>query len=483
MATLIYRLPMSRVRFTGTRTQTVDTVLGDSVSREATAQLGIAADTKGPLSLDLDPDLLADSAAKFQLTEDGRLTGATMSVTGQGTAIVSGLVGVVGTVVGVAVRAATGAAVMNVTEGAKGATVPTSAELIEAAYARDRKADADRRKAAMATLGDLRVALHTALAQLATDRPREAAATGRRVARLAAAISVAESDVDRENAAMKVWRDSTIKTTAVAYTIDVTLDELRASDIVVRDGKMFVPSPRDDHQAAAQAKVSDGWDKLGCLVVVKDDPSYEHHEPTVIGRRDSKHVVVRDPRPATLQFYERSDTDAATLVREEPALVVDGTSHEQWIAADRAVFGKHARGLTFTSDGLLTGVDHGTSSELAGAAGALSAMPGGFATALETVGKLSGTLESLRSAGSEAALQQVKRRVDTRTQELALEGLEKTSKDYAELELLKQQAAMKQQRDIAFPAQPGPDPVGEEIAALRQQYQLNVLRRLVDATS
>ena len=42
---------------------------------------------------------------------------------------------------------------------------------------------------------------------------------------------------------------------------------------------------------------------------------------------------------------------------------------------------------------------------------------------------------------------------------------------------------MKQQRDIAFPAQPGPDPVGEEIAALRQQYQLNVLRRLVDATS
>ncbi len=98
MTTLLYRLPLSRVQISGTHTKTKDSVLGTSTSREASASLGVMADPSVQLAFSLDSGTFEDSEATFSLTEDGRLTGATTSSTGQGSVVVSGVVGIAATV-------------------------------------------------------------------------------------------------------------------------------------------------------------------------------------------------------------------------------------------------------------------------------------------------------------------------------------------------------------------------------------------------
>jgi flagellin-like hook-associated protein FlgL len=482
MATLIYRLPLSRIRISGTRSETHDTVLDDSTAREASAVLGVMADPRVQLAIDLDHGTFEDSDATFSLTDDGRLTGATMSVTGQASAVVSAVVGVAATIIGVGVRAATGMALSS--EPTDQGEAPTPVEKVEAAYEAARAPEFARRKAAMATLASLRAARQAVLKQIAETGEGRSAATVRQMVWLTAAIGHAESDVDRENDAMQAWRDTTITTETVAYTIDITLDELRASDAEVRDNKLYLPPPHVPSipgQEEAQSKIRDAWDKLGCLVIVEDDPAEVYTATPVVGDRDSHHLYVRLPRSVNLQFYERSDADGtARLIREEPALVMDARSREQGIAQERVLFGKQSRGLTFSSDGNFTGLSFGSTSAAAAALTAVGGIPGQVATALDNVSKVSTSLGTLASAGDEAELQRLKRQVDTKTQELNLEGLERTSKDYAELEWLKQQASMKEQRDKAFPTAPAEDPVAKEIADLRQQVQIQILRGFLD---
>ncbi len=171
------------------------------------------------------------------------------------------------------------------------------------------------------------------------------------------------------------------------------------------------------------------------------------------------------------------------LIREQPAQVLDGLSREQAIAQDRVLFGKQSRGVSFSSDGVINGLSLGSTSAAAAALTAVAGIPGQVATSLDNASKISTSLGTLESADEEADLQRVKRKVDTKTQELSLEGLERTSKDFAELEWLKQQASIKEQHDKAFPTAPEGDPIATEVAELRQQVQLVALRRLLDQLS
>src|ERR671916_301067 len=92
---LTYRLPLSILRITGTRTQRVDTILEKSrFETEASAELAIAADPRGPLLLELDDGHFKDTVGSFKLTGDGRLTSASATVTGQGGTVLTGLVGI-----------------------------------------------------------------------------------------------------------------------------------------------------------------------------------------------------------------------------------------------------------------------------------------------------------------------------------------------------------------------------------------------------
>lgn len=492
MPILQYRLPVSRIRMSGTYTATTDKILGEQpIERTAVAELGVMADPVGPYSVDLDAGWLRDSSATFALTEDGRLTSATVSAIGQGGTLVSGIVGVAATAIGTVIRAASGVPRVERADGEKDEGPPPpltprkAAEKLEATYRAEHPEEAAVRTAARDTLKKLRAQHQAALDLLANaDAPEQRIAALKQAQQIGISSPASEASVDRADALFDAWHATKVTSAVTSYTIDVTLDEIRAADVTVVDGKPVFPEHRGSasYQArvqAAQDKIRQGWEKLGCLVLVHDDPLDEETYPGIPADGRMR-VVVRRMRPVLLDFYEVDTNDRAKSTAQRPAMILDRLCPTETIEVSSGVFGKNSRGITFSSEGVPTGFDYGSGSAAAAAATSLAGIPATVAGALETLGKINTAVDALRNSRAEQALAQAKRATDLKQQQVTLDGLTSTEKNFGELESLKQQAAIKAQNDLLHPAQPTVDPVEEQIRVLRQRVELAALGRLLD---
>lgn len=494
--TLSYRLPLSCIRISGTETTKDDRVLGRTDKElEAAGELSVIADPRGPDSVELDPGSFRNTDASFKLTEDGRLTSANATVTGQGGAFISGLVGIATTVVAALARApislatavdttkeAADDARANVVEADKDA----DEKKIEAAYLEQQKVQAEARTSARTLVKPLDSAYRGALDEVANAESEETrAAALRKVRQLNAARSLAGVLLDRSEALFQAWRAGTITAATQTLTYEITLDELRMSDVYVDDdGEVRYPvaqrSPQ--HQlkvAAAQAKARTAWERLGVLVVVQDDPRDE--EPSYsIPPDDRMKVKIRFPRPVVLGFYKKNGEGKAQFESLRPAMVVDGASRVESIEVNAGWFGKHSGGITFSADGIPTGFDFGNSSEAVGAITALAALPAGVATSLETAAKISDQLDGLRNKSLDHELARTKKAVELQEQQLTKKGLDATEADYAKLVRLKQEADIMDKETALGRRSVPPDPVAAEIAELKRQVELLRLRQQLD---
>src|SRR5206468_10372674 len=117
--------------------------------------------------------------------------------------------------------------------------------------------------------------------------------------------------------------------------------------------------------------------------------------------RDEMVITIRHPRPVRLAFYRATDEGKAVVVSIRPAMIVDGLSFTERIHIGSGFFGKHGRGITFSPEGLPTGFDFSTTSETAGAGGALGGIPANIATSLETANKITDQWNTSRNKDRE----------------------------------------------------------------------------------
>jgi hypothetical protein len=478
------------VRLTGTQTTKYDAVLDrTTIESDGAAALAVIADPAHETSITLDAGQFRNTKASFRLTDDGRLTAASATVTGQGGTVISGLVGIATTALAVGARVAP-FALLDFETASPEPTVPdvgNDQRRIEEQYQHDKNAESEARKTARQAVEILSMARRAAVSDVAAATTRRDRTSALRLAdQLEAGLAQAEQVLDESEALFKAWRAGTITTSTVSYSQDITMDELRMSDVALdADGKLILPDPKGskEHKKAvrsAQEKVRAGWRLLGCLVLIDGDPPDVEKRRSIPEEGSNMALWLAFPRPVTLKFYKTTEKGVAQLESVRPALIVDGESLVKRIEVSAGWFGENSGGLTFSDDGIPIGFDFGSTSAAAAAFSALGAAPATVASTLESVGKITDQLNAMTNKGLEHTLARTKMEVELKQQELSRAGLTATATDYAELERLKQQADLLEKRKalglIATPA----DPVATQLADLRNQVALARLRGQLD---
>lgn len=474
--TIAYRLPMSCIRLTGTSTTKTDRVL-DRTTRErnGAAELAVIADPEHELSITLDAGSFRRTKASFRQTVDGRLTAASATVTGEGGAALTGLIGIVSTALGAIALIA--------------AAEPEASddEKIDQAYVLENSDSAAARQAAREVVKKLRSAHRLALSDMAAATSQADRTQALKLAnQLQAGLAQAEQMLDESEALFKAWRAGTIDSANVSYAQEITMDELRRSDASLdQDSRLSFPNPSGSpaDQASvrqAQEKVLTAWEQLGCLVLIEGDPPHVEKRGSIPPEGSNMALWLAFPRQVMLRFYVRDKEDKAQLQKVQSVLIVDGESRVKRLDVHAGWFGENSGGVTFSDDGIPLGFEFGSSSAAAAALSALGAAPATVASSLEAVGKISDQLNALTNKGLEQTLARTKAQTELKQQELTSAGLAATTTDYAELESLKQQADLLEKRKALGLITTSEDPVLTQIATLRNQVILARLQRALD---
>jgi hypothetical protein len=288
-------------------------------------------------------------------------------------------------------------------------------------------------------------------------------------------LRVLRAELDVLDEHFRAWRATKITTRTETHERLISLNTLcQAEPTVNAEGE--VEFSDDAADAPAVQQVRDAWDNLGILVTVgtcpkADDKSKPH------ARRNS--LVVRYPRRVTMSTYERQD-DKPVLQESRTQLVLDDACEHRLVELPEAWIEDENVELTFSDNGVLTGIVCSDTSGVASLAETLGSVPGTVSDALGKAKSITDTIAGLRSAATDQRLAQIEKEVKIKQQELAQAGLLATEGTHVELEKLKRQAdILTQQKTIreATPAAVVADPLADEIARLRQQIELLTAQR------
>ena len=245
-----------------------------------------------------------------------------------------------------------------------------------------------------------------------------------------------QSELDRLNGLFDAWRATTRSTRVETHQHYVELESI--GDLRVRDG-------HKPNLANADPTVKFAWDELGVIVTI--EPAGEF-QPVKAEKRHNE-VLVRIPRVATIDVYERAADGTAVLRESKPHLVMDGSCKTETVRLRKSMWSKRSAKLGFSELGAMTSYKHETESAAAAAAKTAGELPATVASSLESASKARKQLSALRTAGLEEELSQVKQEAEAKQQELTLSGLAATEAQHERLERLKQKAAIHEQREKA----------------------------------
>jgi hypothetical protein len=484
-----YRLPMSAIRFTGTTQYTTDTILApgeEKPSHSAEITLETVADPSSRLIAKVDRDFLQDTKISFELTEDGRLVTGGVDTTGQAGKVIIGAVGV-------------GASIAGVALGLPAAVAPAllSAAGIAAAEKRRGIAPSDTPEERVAKEYAKRfpgmLSARTEYAELVANLTAEIAKTGSEVAsakgsperaelmqRLRAlqkVMNTARAELDRLDEHFKAWRASTIKSREEHHEFLFELGALAKAGTRVEEGELRFPEPsgsdaQKEAMKRAQARVSTIWDRLGALVTLEDDGqdrSATDGEPQSTSVGEIEGVEVRVPHRVTLTLWSKADSGKAVRIHSKPYLITDEASTRFTMKWDESWFGKRSLKLSFSAGGALTSVSTESTSDAAAIAETAATLPATITGGLEQSSKLLDQVEALRTKAADQRLARLKKEIELKQQQILQDGLLATEASHAELERLKQEAAILEARGTIRTAT---DPSTLELENLKRQIEL-----------
>lgn len=477
---LTYALPMSYTSLEGGVTVTEDSVLGSGPASapETTVSLSVGADTRDQ-TVTLKTGGLFDTAASFEVTDDGRLKSAESESTGQLGKVVLGVVGAGSVVAGLATGVPAGslaaliggAAARHEIAPANRPAPETPEAKIATAYRTKFPSEADHR----ATYLDLVKRTVTRIAELSerlvgdqpdNERWRDAA----ELRHLRALLPDLRAELDRLNEHFGAWRATTIATRVEKLERRFPLDKLHAAAVKITETGIETGDP----------EVAAAWEQLGVAVLIEPVPGEAASgEVKRVGKESRENeIIVRVPRVVRVSIYERAD--GKPVLREQGEHpVMDSACETELVKLRRSWWAKRKVAVGFSDLGAMKSYSHSSESSASAAATTLGSLPEAVSGGLEQAAKVRTQLATLTSADLDAQLSRAKKRVELKQQELTAAGLTATEKDHAELERLKQEAEMASKRksivtDTAKPA--APDPSATEIASLKQQVELMKLR-------
>jgi hypothetical protein len=126
----------------------------------------------------------------------------------------------------------------------------------------------------------------------------------------------------------------------------------------------------------------------------------------------------------------------------------------------------------FSSLGALVGYTSKHTSEAAGLADTVSGIPTAVVGSLEQSKKLLDGISALRTQGLDSRLATLKTQVELKQQEITESGLLATEASFGELQRLKQEAEILQQKKTIGDLTAAPDPNASLLADLKQQIEL-----------
>ncbi len=482
---IAYYLPLSSVRFTGTVTCRRDEALETDekcVAATCSADVFVAADHATELKLKIEHGFFRDTNFSFERSEDGRLSSTSAELTGEAGKFVTGVLGVAVTAAGAAIGGLPGAAVGGaLAAGAVKAqrrevtqsddTKLTPQQRVEHKYGTTYPEMADLRKqyAALATTLPKRIADLTA--QLA-ENPEERLATLGQLRAVQQALNLARAELDILNHHFATWRSSTIKSRTKSFEFAVSLDELTEAGTTIKEG---APDLLKECSGQTAAKVKDIWETLGAFVTVEDIDARVAQPDNNAGatKTDETEVLMREPRNVRISLYKKDDSDRAELVQSKTYLVVDAGCRERAIRLPKKrLFGKRTSALKFSPGGALTSFSSGETSAGASIGELAGSLPSTVASGLEQSTKLWDSVSSLRSKALDERLATLKKQVELKQNEITAAGLEATESDAAELERLKQQAAILDNQKAIGESSLALSPSGQDLARLQQEIEL-----------
>ena len=402
-----------------------------------TAEVLTAADPACPRTVVLATSPLFDYGIKLSLTEDGRLTSASVDTTGQVGRVLASAAGLAVTL------ASAGSCAFSPRSGGilgdEDAATATPADRTDP-YAQHRPQDAHRLAALTAQHIAAQQALHEArdLAIAGTTDD----STWRDYQRLRRVADDVSTELDRAKALRDAWRRGTTTTVESVEVLTVSPADL---PLLTRTGDAFVLT------AASGAAASAAWrfyTRTGhVLAVVAPDTTLALPAdiPTPASpQRDvtpGARLHLRRPRPLELATVHR-DGDAVVVTEVQRVLVMDAACEELVLPIRRSWLAKRRTSIDVSALGALVGVQWGGDSAAAGAASALSDAQAGALAALSSADKARAALGSLAAADETDALAHLKRSVALDEQRLLAEGQAATAADHARLERLKLELAL-----------------------------------------
>jgi len=513
---LPFRHPVSCVRLAGSRTLTHDAVLGrDDAAAEATVTLEVVAE-RAPSTLCVAEGALADTSIAFEWTDDGRLVTSSVESVGRAGAVATGLLTAGASLAGVLLAgpamalscagastatahrmtvsagASAGAGAEGGGQGADGggaagpAADPTAAAQAEAvavtgAYRAAHPGEAAALDDCAALVPELTSSLAGAWRKVAAADDAKTRGEAVAAARaIEASLTAARAQAAALDEHFRAWRAGTVTTRMEHHEFVLDLDMLNAAQTLpeLQDGKLRSAGAGDDANRAALAAVQETFDALGLVVVVADQSGVAPagsaaedagHGDVASGRSPDhaaeppvpkpNEVVVRLPRRVRLACYERAG-DALVPRSSTSALVMDGRCPHATVHLAKALLGKRSVRLGFSTGSALQSLRVGSTSELAGLAETATALPNAAVLGLDRARRVVGRVTALRGAELDQRLSLLTRQLQLKRQEIAQAGLLATEGSYAELETLKREVALLEQRkallalqaDLGLPA-------------------------------
>jgi hypothetical protein len=464
-----YRLPVTVARLNSTVVWT--RFDGGSAKPTTTSDLSVAtaSDTRFALNAEVKGGLLLDLDATLSLTSDLRLTSASSESTGT-----------LGKVIATAIKIGVAAAAIAAFGGE-----PTP----QGRYATEQQEAAARLVSIRTAIGRASAAIAVLLSESLEGSRSPVLTLMPRIQGLRAIRTLLEEELATELKIRDAWIASRTTTWTETAVDEVNFDELPPSSWVKQD-RLEIPTPA--------ASLRQLWGRLGVMITVDDlRPGVPDQGSSLdVTRRDG--IWMRIPRPVRWTLWRSKSFDVGgpepTVddVKTGIAWVVDKKCELKFVAFRRSLFAKRKIAMEFGESGSLSKFTATHGSTLAAVATAAGDSLSAYSDGLTSAQTIRTTRATLADDAEVQELADLNRRYQIREAELKQSGLDATAADYAELEYLKQQALVVQQRGLLDPRVLATDAITKDTAlyqaaqsAARREEQANYdlanLRDMIEA--
>ncbi len=433
--------------------------LGDPVT---TVKQGVRGDAGDGL-LELEQSERGDSTAKITWTGDGRISSLSYNSVGVGSKVVGAGAKLLATIAGTALRAAPvpAAPVLGLLglRGLAARVAPNQQGCppVEAAVRRAWEADhedAKEHKAAYEQIAASATSKLTELRKSVVEKGPDEAPYGEiaRIRQIEAVLDSALKEIAKVEAMFTAWSEARLTRIPRKVSFAIGVDEVPVHKDRTDERPARNPlevSEKDDPALFSLWNVCGLWIEVG--------PTFSHAgwRPNPVGTQAAgDRVYWRLPQPASLWVWRRDSEGAAVLDQVVDTMVVDRFSDTGSLPIEGRYFGEAAVDVTFDELGFPATTSQSDKSAAGAVADGLAGLPGQIQEGLSAVGTIATTTSELRDAAAKRRLAEVTRKVDQRSKELELQGINATADSYAELKRLQQQVEIAEAQSTLAPPSP-----------------------------